>query len=89
MVSNDDVTRLRHDLEALAIACLEVLAAKADILTDAEAQKLRNAARAAVTRSMELPRLVEEDRAAWLRRTMQFADAVSRLLIQHLNVQLE
>jgi hypothetical protein len=83
------VERVQSQLEQLAEACLVVLRTNDDQLTEIEINKLRNTARAAIQRSMELPKLVSQDRAAWLRRTKQFVGAASRLLIGYLNRRRE
>lgn len=79
---DDDVRSLQSGLDELAEALMA-------LVNDSDTperirEKFRKLARGAVTRSTKLPELARQDRDAWLRRTKQFAGAVSRVLLEFL-----
>ncbi|HET6883031.1 MAG TPA: hypothetical protein VFI31_22880 [Pirellulales bacterium] len=83
---DDDVRALQASLDELAEALLALV--NDSNTPDLMRGKFRKLARGAVTRSAKLPALARQDRA-WLRRTRQFAGAVSRVLLDYLNLESE
>jgi hypothetical protein len=79
---DNEIEELSRQLEILATACLDHLALKRADLTAEQRLKLRRVARAALNRAHELPRLVMEDREAWIERTLKFMDAAARFLTE-------
>ncbi|HQU41316.1 MAG TPA: hypothetical protein PK867_00830 [Pirellulales bacterium] len=84
---DNDVRLLQSSLDELAEALLALVN---DAHTpEALRAQFRKLARGAVTRSTKLPALARQDRAAWLRRTKQFANAVSKVLLDYLELEDE
>ena len=81
-----EAEEISQQLEALAGACLEYLNDNRHTLSREQCLKLRRVARAALNRAHELPRLLMEDRQAWIDRTFRFMGAAARFLAELLNV---
>lgn len=80
-----DVRLLQSTLDELAEALLTLV--NDESTPQKLREKFRKLARGAVTRSTKLPELARNDRLAWLRRTRQFANAVSKVLLEYLNME--
>ena len=85
-VMDPEVRLLQSNLDELAEALLILVNDGAT--PEAQREKFRKLARGAVTRSEKLPSLTRGNRAAWLQRTKKFADAVSRVLLEYLDLRL-
>ena len=75
-----EVERISKQLEMLAEASLAFLNEHRNKLSPEQREKLRRIARGALNRAHDLPRLVEENHDAWIKRTWKFIAAASRTI---------